>query len=183
MKVLLVIDMLEDFFRRGLLKAIRKDLTQKINLLTSGARGVGVPVVWVRQEFREDLADAFLVMKKREIKVTIEGTRGSEILTELEKATGDYEIVKKRYSPFYGTQLDKLLLKLQVTELILAGVNTHACVRTAAVDAYQRDMEITIPSDCVASYDIEHHEITLRYLSRDIAKVMSLDDVLLDLVE
>jgi nicotinamidase-related amidase len=177
MKAVLVIDMLEDFFREGPLAAIRKELTERINTLTSRARSAGVPVIWVRQEFREDLADAFLAMRKKNIKVTIAGTRGCEILAELNRAAGDHEIVKKRYSAFYGTELDGLLSELNVTELVLSGINTHACVRTAAIDAYQRDMDVTIPCDCVASYDIEHHDVTLRYLGWGIAKVVSLDDV------
>lgn len=178
MKALLVIDMLEDFFREGPLKAIRKELTERINTLTSRARSVGVLIVWVRQEFREDLEDAFLIMRKRNIKVTVVGTHGCENLVELKKAASDYEIVKKRYSAFYGTELDRLLSELNVTELLLAGVNTHACIRTTAIDAYQRDLEVTIPRDCVASYDIEHHDVTLKYLERNIAKVMNLDEVL-----
>ena len=180
MKAVLIIDMLEDFFREGALKSIRKELTERINALTSRARSVGVPVVWVRQEFREDLEDAFLVMKKRHIRITIAGTRGCEILAELEKAASDYEIVKKRYSAFYGTQLDGLLSELKVKELVLAGVNSHACIRTAAIDAYQRDLEVTIPRECVASSDIEHHNVTLRYLGHVIASIVNLDDVLFE---
>jgi len=178
MKAILVIDMLEDFFREGPLEAIRKELCGRINTLTSWARREGVPVIWVRQEFREDLEDAFLAMRKRNIKVTIAGTQGCEILAELKREAGDHEIVKKRYSAFYGTELETLLSKLGVTELVLAGINTHACVRTAAIDAYQRDMEVTIPRECVASYDIEHHDVTLKYLEWSIADVVTLDDIL-----
>lgn len=180
MKAILIIDMLEDFFREGALKSIRKKLIERINVLTYRARSFGVPIVWVRQEFREDLEDAFLVMKKRNIKITIAGSPGCEILAELEKAASDYEIVKKRYSAFYGTKLDELLSELKVKELLLAGVNSHACIRTAAIDAYQRDMEVTIPRECVASYDIEHHNVTLRYLGHAIANIVNLDDVLFE---
>ena len=70
MKALLVIDMLEDFFGEGPLEAIRKELTDRINTLTSRVRIAGIPVVWVHQEFREDLEDAFLIMRNRNIKAT-----------------------------------------------------------------------------------------------------------------
>lgn len=178
MKALLIIDMLEDFFKEGPLKAIRKDLTDRINTLASKARNMGISIIWVRQEFREDLKDAFLIMRKKKIRMNIIGTNGCKILAELKRVDSDYEIVKKRYSAFYGTGLDKLLSELNVTELFLAGVNTHACIRTAAIDAYQRDIEITIPLDCVASYDIEHHDVTLKYLGRDIAKIVCIDEAL-----
>jgi maleamate amidohydrolase len=48
-------------------------------------------------------------------------------------------IIKKRYSGFYGTTLDETLARLAPDAIILAGINTHACIRTTAVDAYQRD--------------------------------------------
>jgi isochorismate hydrolase len=98
----------------------------------------------------------------------------------LDKAPDDHEIIKKRYSAFYGTTLDSLLSELGIAELILAGVNTHACIRTTAIDAYQRDLDVTIPHACVASNNSEHHDITLRYLAREIARVVRTDEVFLD---
>ena len=84
------------------------------------------------------------------------------------------EIIKKRYSAFFQTKLDDLLKKLDPSFLVLAGVNTHACIRTAAIDAYQLDYRVQIISDCVASPDQRHHEVTLDYLER-ISKVVKLD--------
>lgn len=57
--------------------------------------------------------------------------------------------------------------------IILAGVNTHACIRTTAIDAYQRDWKVILAADCVDSYDREHHQISLRYMQDKIARVMS----------
>lgn len=51
----------------------------------------------------------------------------------------------------------------------MAGVNTHACVRTTVIDAYQRDYEVIIAVECVDSYDKEHHQISLRYLTDGLA--------------
>jgi isochorismate hydrolase len=39
-----------------------------------------------------------------------------------------------------------------------------------AIDAYQRDYEVLVASDCVASYDAEHDEVTRRYLESGIAR-------------
>jgi nicotinamidase-related amidase len=33
----------------------------------------------------------------------------------------------------------------------LAGINTHACIRTAAIDAFQRDYDVILAGDCIAS--------------------------------
>lgn len=183
MKALLVIDMLEDFFEDGPLCEAREELTSSINRLLLAARTAKLPIIWVRQEFRDDLEDAFLVMRKRDIRIAIAGTPGSRILEELKKEPADYEVIKKRYSAFYNTDLDTLLLKLDVSEVLLAGVNTHACIRTAAIDAYQRDLEVTIPEECVLSNDQQHHDVTLEYLGKEIATVAPLDQILVTLVK
>jgi nicotinamidase-related amidase len=144
-----------------------------VNRLAAAFRHARQPVLWVRQEFAPDLSDAFLLMRKENLHVTIAGTDGCELLPELDRHASDTVIVKKRYSAFFGTDLDQTLAALSPKVLVLAGINTHACVRTTAIDAYQRDYEVIVASDCVASYDVEHHEVTKRYLDAGIARFAS----------
>ena len=172
-----VIDMLNDCFGHAELDRIRTALCSSINQLTALARAKGFPVIWVRQEFEPDLSDAFLDMKRENIRMFIKGTPGPLIVDELVRYDSDIEIVKKRYSMFYGTDLESLLQDHETDSLILAGVNTHACIRTAAIDAYQRDFQVTIVRECVASKDVEHHEITLDYLDGGIATLVTLDEL------
>jgi maleamate amidohydrolase len=172
--VVFVIDMLNDCFRHAELDRMRSALCSSINRLTALARAKGFPVVWVRQEFEADLSDAFLDMKRDNIRMFIKGTHGPLILDELTRHDSDIEIVKKRYSMFYGTGLDSLLDDLDADSLIIAGVNSHACIRTAAIDAYQRDFPVTIIRECVASKDPTHHEITMDYLDGGIATLVTL---------
>ncbi|PWT93498.1 MAG: cysteine hydrolase [Blastocatellia bacterium] len=164
--VLLVIDMLNDFFQSGLLAERRGALVHSINELVAFFRIRHWPIVWVRQEFAPDLSDAFLAMRDHGKAITIAGTTGCQILPELDYQAKDTEVVKKRYSAFFGTNLEDLLTALRPDQLVLAGTNTHACVRTSAIDAYQRDYRVIIAADCVASYDEDHHQISLRYLKQ-----------------
>jgi nicotinamidase-related amidase len=157
--------MLVDFFDRSpALAHQRGELVAGINDLAARFRSAGRPVIWVRQEFRADLSDAFLDMRHRRISITIEGTQGSRVLPELERQHTDFEIVKKRYSAFFRTDLDALLSSLEAKTLVLAGINSHACVRVTAIDAYQRDYEVILAADCIGSYDPEHHEMSVKYL-------------------
>src|SRR5215510_14497981 len=176
---LLIIDVLVDFFERvPELSAQRARLVAATNQLTEAVRGAGQPVIWVRQEFRPDLSDAFLDMRRRGVAVTIAGTEGSNILPKLEQDASDHVVVKKRYSAFYGTGLDDLLAALGARALVIGGINTHACVRTTVIDAYQRDYDVTLASECIGSYDAEHHDITVRYLDGQIARLSSNADII-----
>jgi nicotinamidase-related amidase len=153
---LLVVDMQVDFFERAPeLSAQRARLVAATNQLTRAFRDAGQPMIWVRQEFRADLSDAFLDMRRRGVAITIAGTEGAEILPELERAGTDHVVVKKRYSAFYGTGLVDLLAALDVGSLAIGGINTHACVRTTVIDAYQRDYDVSLASDCIESFDAE----------------------------
>ena len=173
--VLIVIDMLNDFFERGTYN--RDALVQAVNDLVGDARAWGVPIVWVRQEFEPDLSAAFLEMRRRRISITIKGSSGCDFLADLDVRSGDPVVVKKRYSAFFGTDLDGLLDRLDADRLILAGINTHACVRMTAIDAYQRDFDVVIAKDCVASNDLEHHAISLRYMEGKIAHVLNKEKI------
>jgi nicotinamidase-related amidase len=170
---LLIIDMLNDFFRRhDRLAEQRLQLVASINTLASSFRHHDQPVLWVRQEFAPDLRDAFLEMRKHNLRVTIAGTDGCELLPELDYRPTDKIIVKKRYSAFFGTDLEATLENVRPDLLVVAGINTHACVRTTVIDAYQRDYEVVVAAECVASYDEAHHDMTTRYLDGAIARLL-----------
>jgi isochorismate hydrolase len=47
-----------------------------------------------------------------------------------------------------------------------------------AIDAYQRDYDVIVAGDCVASSDPEHHDVTLRYLEGNIARVLATDHLI-----
>jgi nicotinamidase-related amidase len=169
---LIVIDMLQDFWA-GREAARRDALVAAINELAAGMRAHARPVLWVRQEFEPDLSDAFSEMRAKNIYTCIKGTEGCQLLPGLRVEPSDPVIVKKRYSAFFGTGLDELLARLAPDTLILAVINTHACIRTTAIDAYQRDWPVILARDCIDSYDREHHEVSLRYMHDKIAAVKS----------
>jgi nicotinamidase-related amidase len=176
--VLIVIDMQVDFFERvPALAAQRASLVAAINAAVADFRRAGLPVIWVRQEFAADLGDAFLDMRRRQVSITIAGTPGCQILPELDRRAADPMVVKKRYSGFFGTTLEQLLAELAPETLVLAGINTHACIRTTAVDAYQRDYDVVLAGECIGSGDRAHHDITLLYLNDHIARTWSNADL------
>jgi nicotinamidase-related amidase len=171
--VYIFVDLLEDFFTQPPLSTRRQSLVRAANEVVGIAREASAPVVWVRQEFEDDLVDAFLSMRQTGRRVTIRGTPGCQLLAELDRRPHDHEIVKKRYSAFFGTGLEELLESLGCTHIVICGVNTHACVRATAIDAYQRDLHVLLAREAISSYDEEYHRESMRYLERSIGTALS----------
>lgn len=173
---LIVIDMQNDFLER-LGDDNRAGLIRKTNQLIDLFRGSGCPVIWVQQLLSSDLSDAPLLLRDRRISVVIDGTSGAKIHSDLVRNAEDTVVIKKRYSAFFGTDLEQILRDLAPERVTLAGVNTHACVRATAIDAYQRDMRVLLASDCLASHDPEHGRISMAYMDRNIAVAMTNDQI------
>ena len=179
---LIVIDLLQDFFKEGLLAEHRKQLVTSVNELIDAAHAKNIPVIWVRQEYKADLSDAPLYDRKQGRSITIEGTEGCKLLPELHRNTHDHEIIKKRYSVFYKTSLEGLLDTLGIDTLIVTGINTMTCIRTSCVDAYQRDYHVILALDCVDAYDPEQHSNSIQYLQYAIAQGKHNDEILKDIL-
>ncbi|HHT9131547.1 MAG TPA: cysteine hydrolase family protein [Candidatus Tripitaka californicus] len=146
-KALLIMDMLNDFIKRGAPLEVPKarGIIRNIRREREKARKAGIPVIYCcdRHEPRD-----------REFEVwpphAVRGTQGAEIIEELRPIKGEPVVAKKTYSAFYRTSLEKTLKGLGVKHLILTGVVTNICILYTAVDAYMRGYEITVPEDCVA---------------------------------
>ena len=95
----------------------------------------------------------------------IEGTAETEVIPELASYPGEM-IPKRRYSGFFGTQLDGKLKELKPEKLIICGVLTNICVMHTTADARNRDYEVEVPTNCVASPDEEAHHFALEHIEK-----------------
>jgi nicotinamidase-related amidase len=78
-------------------------------------------------------------------------SRGHEIVSLLQPEEDDYFVLKPKHSGFFSTTLETLLRYLGSRKLILTGIAGNFCVLFTANDAYMRDYELVIPSDCTVS--------------------------------
>lgn len=89
-----------------------------------------------------------------------------------------------KWSDAISNDVEPMLLIIEMLEMIHSGpstrscaaVNTHACVRTTAIDPYQRDLEVIIPREAIGSHDREHAAVSPRYMDGKIAAVMPVAD-------
>jgi nicotinamidase-related amidase len=168
------IDLQVDFFSpHPRLTRNRLELTTNVNALAAIARRNGSHIIWVKQVFATDLHDAPLEIRRGGHRIVIEGTDGAKLLSEIEVRPTDSMLTKKRYSAFFGTNLDSILNGLACKRIVVAGVNTHACVRSTVIDAYQRDYDVLLAKDCIDSHDEEHHRISMHYMDGKLGTAMT----------
>ncbi|HEY78300.1 MAG TPA: cysteine hydrolase [Dehalococcoidia bacterium] len=95
----------------------------------------------------------------------IEGTAEAEVIPELVGYPGEV-IPKRRYSGFFDTPLEQRLHELAPEKLIVCGVLTNICVMHTVADARNRDYEVEVPVDGVASPDEAAHRFALEHMEK-----------------
>ena len=97
----------------------------------------------------------------------VKGTEEPDVIPELsEFVTGDNVVPKNRYSGFFNTDLDRRLERLKPDKLLVCGVCTDICVLHTTSDARNRDYQVEVPADCVATFDADAHGWALRHLQK-----------------
>ena len=94
------------------------------------------------------------------------GGESAEIARVLHPEPKDFAVLKPRHSAFYGTPLEFLLEELKVDSLIVTGLSLDICVFATAQDAYVRQFNLWVPSDCVAADTPAHEKHALDHLKR-----------------
>lgn len=162
-KALVVIDMLHDFLApdgKLTLGDAGTSVISPVAELVKKARGEGMPVVFIADRHRPD---------DREFEMfpphCVDGTPGAEIVADLSPRSGEPVISKRRYSAFFGTDLDLTLREKEIGHLVLVGVCTNICVLYTAADARNLGYEVTVPSRAVASFDQDAHGWALHQMS------------------
>ena len=130
--------------------------------LVDAAHESHTPVVFIQEVHRPDLVDFGRELDGAEDVHCLEGDPRTEVAKEeMGFLPGDYVVPKRRYSAFFGTDLEILLKGLKAETLLLCGGLTDVCVHYTFVDAHQHDYVCRVVEDCVAGSSLEAHETSL----------------------
>jgi nicotinamidase-related amidase len=147
-----------------------RNVLENTSKAIDAARAAGVPVGFVRVGFSSDYREcppaSPIFSKARDNGLFKLGTEGTAVHPALGQQPGDFDIVKHRVSPFYGTSLEPILRAKGIERLILCGVSTNGVVHSGARDAHDRDYECVILEDCCAGVTPEEHEDAIACLGR-----------------
>ena len=129
-----------------------------------------LPVIQIKEVHRPDMVDFGRELGGSEGIHCLEDSPLTDYAWLTYPIEGEYRISKRRYSAFFGTDLEILLKGLHVDTLYLIGGLTDVCVHYTAVDAHQHDYHFHVVTDAVAGSSPEAHRYALQamqYLQRE----------------
>ena len=178
-----MIDMQRDFLEPG---GFGESLGNDVSLLSaaiepckallSAARQNGMLVIHTREGHLPDMSDAHRAKVERGDpsvrigqmgpmgRILIRGEPGQDIIPDLYPQEGESVIDKPGKGAFYATDLQSILQKNAIENLIVCGVTTEVCVHTTVREANDRGYRCIVPGDCCGSYIPEFHEVGLRMI-------------------
>ncbi len=164
--VLVVIDLqkngLQQDSERGIpLMGGFAEVADKSSALLDVARSLNIPIVFTMEEHRDDLLDIGRELDGSEAIHCLQSDPMTEIADELGRRPNEALVRKRRYSIFFGTDLQIILRGHRAKSLILLGALTDVCVHYSFVDAHQNDYRTFVVEDCVIGSSEEAHSAAL----------------------
>jgi nicotinamidase-related amidase len=160
---LLILDLISDFAFDGGSMMLPRALAvaKRVARLKTRARAAGVPTIYVNDNFGRWRSSFDALIRH----CTREGSPGAPIVNLIRPDALDYCVLKPKHSGFFATALATLLEYLGARRLLLTGASSHQCVLFTANDAYVRDFELAIPSDCICAATPQQTRFALRYFT------------------
>lgn len=175
---LIVVDMVKDFTDpEGLVYyPMNRKILPVIAETVNHCHEAGVLVIYMQHCYRKGKYDRNLETMRKNC---IEGS-GGELLDPMLPVDEerDYIIKKRRYSAFYGTDLDLVLREHRIEHVAVAGTKTNCCIRATVQDAYFHDYRVIVLRDCVGTNSQEINDMHLEDMDKYFGTVMTSEEFL-----
>jgi len=162
---LLLVDLQNDHLAAPELHPPADAVVTRAAALLDFCRRHRIPVIHIWTTLRRDKDRRLPHWKRTGRWMCVVGTSGHQPPARLQPRTGELIVHKTGFNAFAGAALDAALRRLNCNAVILAGVQLHTCVRTAAAESLERGLEVFIAEDAVGSNDPVHAAAVRRWLA------------------
>lgn len=172
---LLVVDVQEDTTGPAskMLDSTKSEpLISNVNQIIETANLLKMPVIYIGQEFNNDFISRALLDNK-----LIKGRPGTKLDARLKMVNSVY-FPKLRSDAFSNPALERYLIENQIQKIYIVGVDAVYCVYKTAVGGVNRDYDVTIVSDAIATGTKKTSAEILEMYKKDRISTMSSDDFL-----
>ena len=90
----------------------------------------------------------------------------------------EIEIVKRRYSAFFATDLSLFLNEQSVNRIVICGLKTNVCVRATVQDAFAHGFDVFVVREATSSNRLNLAESSLEDIERYFGRVVSTSEAL-----
>jgi nicotinamidase-related amidase len=144
-----------------------------LKALIKAYRSLGLPVIFTRHANSPQDAGMMSVWWRELIDAD---SPLSQIVPELD--TGGSPVIQKtQYDAFFKTDLDAILCRSGVQQVLVGGVMTHLCCETTARSAFMHGFEVLFLVDGTATYSAAFHQAACLNLTHGFATPALSDDV------
>lgn len=106
-----------------------------------------------------------------------------EIRRELEPQPEDTVVKKTAFGAFTSSTIDETLRNMRLDTLAVVGIATNCCVSTTIRDAADLGYGVVVIEECTADYDPVTHDVAIRGLHFNFARVVPTVDGFLQALE
>jgi len=94
----------------------------------------------------------------------------TDIVPELQLfSNNENTFTKSAFSVFRVKNFVEIIKKKNITKLLICGLDTHACIYTTTLEAYERGYMVNVISDlCGASHGKKYHSFALKSLLKNL---------------
>ncbi|MHA1475054.1 MAG: isochorismatase family protein [Promethearchaeota archaeon] len=147
-----------------------------INSLINYFENHGRPIIFTRHINSKDEEDLMLKWWKSPISLD-----DPLSLISIDLNVGSSEIlIKNKYSAFINTNLEEILRKKAIKQVLITGVMSHLCCESTAREAFMRNFEVFYISDGTATYTELLHKGTMFSLAHGFAECLTAKDIMGD---
>lgn len=156
-------------------------IVKNIKKILESFRKKNLPIIFVKREHRKsgvDIDKVRLEILNKNSNILCENDKSSEIIKDLKPLKNEIVVIKRRWSAFFGTELEILLKRLKIENLIVTGVQTPNCIRATVYDALSLEYDVIVISDATASSNKKIQKNNLIDMENMGVKIISTEEII-----